>query len=250
MMPERNTFMNNTIKLDNKGHTQIIAHRGMCGLEPENTHAAFVAAGNRSFYGIESDAHKTADGKYVMMHDANTLRMSGDNIEIANATYETLRSLRLKQKDGKRGRTDLRIPSMEEYLEICKYYGKKAILELKDDFTAEDVDEICRTVEALEYMEHTVFISFKLNNLLLLKERNPEQPAQYLVEKPIDDELIQEMADRKMGIDARQDLFTAEIMEKCREKGVATNAWTVNNPDMARKLIDWGIDYITTNILE
>lgn len=242
--------MNNTIKLDNKGHTQIIAHRGMCGLEPENTHAAFVAAGNRSFYGIESDAHKTADGKYVMMHDANTLRMSGDDIEIANATYETLRSLRLKQKDGKRGRTDLRIPSMEEYLGICKYYGKKAILELKDDFTAEDVDEICRTVEALEYMEHTVFISFKLNNLLLLKERNPEQPAQYLVEKPIDDELIQEMADRKMGIDARQDLFTAEIMEKCREKGVVTNAWTVNNPDMARKLIDWGIDYITTNILE
>ena len=242
--------MNNTIKLDNKGHTQIIAHRGMCGLEPENTHAAFVAAGNRSFYGIESDAHKTADGKYVMMHDANTLRMSGDDIEIANATYETLRSLRLKQKDGKRGRTDLRIPSMEEYLEICKYYGKQAILELKDDFTAEDVDEICRTVEALEYMEHTVFISFKLNNLLLLKERNPEQPAQYLVEKPIDDELIQEMADRKMGIDARQDLFTAEIMEKCREKGVVTNAWTVNNPDMARKLIDWGIDFITTNILE
>ena len=242
--------MNNTIKLENKGHTLVIAHRGMCGLEPENTHAAFVAAGNRSFYGIESDAHKTADGKYVMMHDANTLRMSGDDIEIAKATYETLRSLRLKQKDGKRGRTDLRIPSMEEYLEICKYYGKKAILELKDDFTAEDVDEICRMVEALEYMEHTVFISFKLNNLLLLKERNPEQPAQYLVEKPIDDELIQEMAERKMGIDARQDLYTAEIMEKCRKKGVATNAWTVNNPDMARKLIDWGIDFITTNILE
>ena len=242
--------MNNTIKLENKGHTQIIAHRGMCGLEPENTHAAFVAAGNRSFYGIESDVHKTADGKYVMMHDANTLRMSGDDIEIGKATYETLRSLRLKQKDGKRGRTDLRIPSMEEYLEICKYYGKKAILELKDDFTAEDVDEICRMVEALEYMEHTVFISFKLNNLLLLKERNPEQPAQYLVEKPIDDALIQEMADRKMGIDARQDLYTAEIMGKCRKKGVATNAWTVNNPDMARKLIDWGIDFITTNILE
>lgn len=242
--------MNNTIKLENKGHTQIIAHRGMCGLEQENTHAAFVAAGNRSFYGIEADVHKTADGKYVIMHDANTLRLSGDDIEIAKATYETLRSLRLKQKDGKRGRTDLRIPSMEEYLEICKYYGKKAILELKDDFTAEDVDEICRMVEALEYMEHTVFISFKLNNLLLLKERNPEQPAQYLVEKPIEDELIQEMADRKMGIDARQDLFTAEIMQKCRDKGVATNAWTVNNPDMARKLMDWGIDFITTNILE
>ena len=44
--------------------------------------------------------------------------------------------------------------------------------------------------------------------------------------------------------------YVTEIMEKCHEKGVATNAWTVNNPDMARKLIDWGIDFITTNILE
>ena len=242
--------MNDTIRLENKGHTLVIAHRGLSGLEPENTNAAFIAAGNRSFYGVESDVHKTADGKYVMMHDANTLRMSGDNIEIGKATYETLRSLRLKQIDGNRGRTDLRIPSMEEYIEICKHYGKKAILELKDDFTAQDVDEICRTVEALEYMEHTVFISFKLNNLLFLKERNPEQPAQYLVERDIDDALIQEMADRKMGIDAFQYKFTEEIIRKCREKGVATNAWTVNNPDMARKLMDWGIDFITTNILE
>lgn len=242
--------MNNTIKLENKGNTQIIAHRGLCGLEPENTHAAFIAAGNRSYYGIESDVHKTADGKYVMMHDANTLRMSGDSIEIGTATYETLRNLRLKQKDGVRGRTDLRIPSLEEYVSICKYYGKKAILELKDDFTAQDVDEICRIVEAQAYMDDTVFISFKLSNLLLLKERNPLQNAQYLVEKPMDDDFIREMADKGLGIDARQDLLTEEILHKCRENGVQTNAWTVNNSDMANKLIGWGIDYITTNILE
>lgn len=241
--------MNSTIKLENKGHTLMIAHRGVCGLEPENTNASFIAAGNRSYYGIEADVHKTADGKYVIMHDANTLRMSGDDIEIAKATYETLRSLRLKQKDGNRGRTDLRIPSLEEYLGICKHYGKKAILELKDDFTAEDVDEICRTVEEVDYMADTVFISFKLNNLLLLRERNPEQPAQYLVEK-IDDALIEEMADKKLGIDALQYAYTQENLQKCRALGVETNAWTVNDPDMARKLIDWGIDYLTSNILE
>jgi len=240
----------NTIKLEDKKNTLVIAHRGMCGLEPENTNAAFIAAGNRTHYGIESDVHKTADGKFVMMHDANTLRMTGDDVEIGKATYETLRQMRLKQKDGQRGRTDLRIPSLEEYLGICKHYEKKAILELKDDFTAEDVDEICKIVEEIDYMEHTVFLSFKYNNLLLLKERNPNQPAQYLVETSIDDAMIQKMADYGMGIDARQDLFTEEIMKKCRAKGVETNAWTVNKPEDARKLIDWGIDYITTNILE
>ena len=165
-------------------------------------------------------------------------------------TYETLRSLRLKQKDGKRGRTDLRIPSMEEYLEICKYYGKKAILELKDEFTAEDIEEIIRVGEALAYMEHIVFISFKMKNLLLLRERRPEQTVQYLVDYDIDDALLQELADRNMGLDMRDERYTEEILRKCQEKGVETNAWTVNDPDMARKLIDWGIDYITSNILE
>lgn len=242
--------MMNTVKLENKGHTLMIAHRGVSGLEPENTNAAFVAAGNRSYYGIEADVHKTADGKFVIMHDGNTLRMSGDDIEISKATYETLRGLRLKQKDGKRGRTDLRIPSMEEYLEICKYYGKKAILELKDAFTPEDIDEIIRIGEALQYMEHIVFISFKLDNLLLLKERRPEQTVQYLVDYDMDEALIQELADRKMGIDARYSRFTEEILLSCRQKGVETNAWTVDDPEEARKLINWGIDYITSNILE
>lgn len=242
--------MSNTIKLKHKGHTQMIAHRGVCGLELENTHAAFVAAGNRSYYGIEADVHKTADGKFVIMHDENILRMTGKDMEISQVSFETLRSLQLNQMDGKLGRTDLRIPSLEEYLQICKHYEKKAILELKDAFTEEEIAEICRIAEQLEYMEHIVFISFKLNNLLLLKEKYPEQTVQYLVDKDITDERIQELADRKMGIDAYQNAYTEEIIHKCRAKGVVTNAWTVNDPQMAEKLISWGIDYLTSNILE
>ena len=42
----------NTIKFSKK-HVKTIAHRGLSGLEKENTCAAFVAAGNReSYYGI------------------------------------------------------------------------------------------------------------------------------------------------------------------------------------------------------
>ena len=39
----------NTIKID-KGQVKMIAHRGLSGLEKENTCAAFVAAGNRESY--------------------------------------------------------------------------------------------------------------------------------------------------------------------------------------------------------
>ena len=48
----------NTIKVDRK-NTLMVAHRGVSGIEKENTCAAFVAAGNRSYYGVETDVHRT-----------------------------------------------------------------------------------------------------------------------------------------------------------------------------------------------
>ena len=45
-------FMMDTIKF-NKANVKVVAHRGLSGLEPENTVAAFVAAGNRSYYGAD-----------------------------------------------------------------------------------------------------------------------------------------------------------------------------------------------------
>ena len=48
----------NTIKMSTP-KPLMIAHRGLSGLEKENTNAAFIAAGNRSYYGIETDVRKT-----------------------------------------------------------------------------------------------------------------------------------------------------------------------------------------------
>ena len=40
-----------TIHIDSRG-VKMVAHRGVSGLEKENTASAFVAAGNRSYFGI------------------------------------------------------------------------------------------------------------------------------------------------------------------------------------------------------
>ena len=50
----------NTIKYSKLG-SQTIAHRGLSEIEFENTIAAFIAAGNRSYFGIETDVHIAAD---------------------------------------------------------------------------------------------------------------------------------------------------------------------------------------------
>ena len=71
-----------TIRIPGNGHTRFIAHRGLSGRVRENTCAAFVAAGNRSYYGIETDIHRTGDGKFVLIHDSETVRVAGENLTV------------------------------------------------------------------------------------------------------------------------------------------------------------------------
>ena len=82
-----NTDIMNTIKLDNK-QIKVIAHRGVSGLERENTYPAFIAAGNRSYFGIETDIHVTKDNKFIVSHDDNIKRVSGVDLIIEESNYD------------------------------------------------------------------------------------------------------------------------------------------------------------------
>ena len=129
--------LSDTVKFSKKD-VKVVAHRGCSGLEKENTASAFVAAGNRSYYGIETDVHVTKDKKYVIIHDDSTLRVSGKELTVEETDLETLRSISLSDTDGSFGRKDLIIPTLEEYIKICKKYGKVCVLELKNRFRKEE----------------------------------------------------------------------------------------------------------------
>ena len=133
--------MNDTVR-SQKGSCRVIAHRGLSGLERQNTAAAFVAAGNRSYFGIETDIHRTADGRFAVLHDADTGSVCGQKWAVGEHTLAELQSLILFDKAGTEWRADLRIPSLEEYLSICETYRKTCVIELKDDFTDAELRQI------------------------------------------------------------------------------------------------------------
>ena len=128
----------NTIKFDKKS-TLVIAHRGLSGLEKENTNSAFVAAGNRSYYGIETDVHKTKDGHFVINHDGDFKRVANEEIIIEEATLEEIQNIVLYDIDNQKTRLDLRPTTLQNYVSICKKYEKHSIIELKSNFTDEDI---------------------------------------------------------------------------------------------------------------
>ncbi len=237
-----------TIKI-NAGKTLMVAHRGVSGIEKENTHAAFVAAGNRSHYGIETDVHRTLDGKYVCFHDDTTGRVAIDNLVVEESTFDTLRNLLLTDVDGKKGRTDLRIPTLQEYIQICKKYDKVAVLELKNHFPEEDVIRIIEIIQQEGYLSNVIFISFDFENMLTIRRLLPKQRAQYLTVK-YSEELVEQLVNERLDLDILHEALTKENIEYMHSRGIVINCWTVDDPARGEELASWGVDFITSNILQ
>lgn len=238
----------NTIKF-NKQSTKIVAHRGLSGIETENTNAAFVAAGNRSYYGIETDIHRTADGRFVVCHDDTLTRVSGVDIPVETTTLAELQNIVLFDKDGTKGREDLRVSILENYIAICKKYEKHCVLELKSDFTDEEIAEIVDIIKGFDYLENVTFISFVYSNMVKIRKILPEQSVQFLFSK-FDDEIIERLIAARIDVDVRYQALTKEIIDLLHENGLKVNCWTVDDKDDAEKLVAWGVDFITSNILE
>lgn len=233
----------------NKKTTKVIAHRGLSGIEVENTCSAFVAAGNRSHYGIETDVHRTADGKFIIGHDEDLKRIAGEDVSIEKVSLSVSQSVVLFDKDGTKNRVDLRPCTLENYLSIVKKYEKHAVLELKSDFTEEEIAKIIDIVKSYDYLDSLTFISFIYDNLTKVKKILPDQSAQYLFWKVTEEEIARLVRD-KIDVDVWCKELTKEQIDACHKAGLTVNCWTVDEIIDGEKFADWGIDYITSNILE
>ena len=238
----------NTIKIDSK-EVKMVAHRGVSGLELENTNAAFVAAGNRSYYGIEPDVHVTKDKKIVVVHDDNMKRISGVDKIVEESTLEELQAIPLYDKEEGKYRTDLHAPVLSEYIGICKKYGKTAVLELKNRMEPEDIAQIVEEIRQQDYLDGVIFISFAWENLTDLRKLVPGQKAQFLTGDN-DEALVKKLVEHEMDLDIHYKSLTKELLDVLHANGREVNCWTVDDAQEAEKLVSWGVDYLTSNILE
>lgn len=243
----------NTVKF-NSGEAKVIAHRGLSGIERENTVPAFIAAANRSYFGIETDVHVTRDGKFVIVHDESVERVSlGEcKLNVENSDYEALRDIILPDTDGSRIRSDIRIPLLGEYISVCKKYDKICVLELKNHFEAGDIERMLVQIGELEYQDSMIFISFDLDNCINLRRLLPDSTVQWLVgsDKYTPEQVVSILLTHRLDIDVYYKALNKELVDKLHSHGIKVNCWTVDDKDTAERLVLMGVDFITTNILE
>lgn len=236
----------------NHGVTEMVAHRGVSKLELENTAAAFVAAGNRSYFGVETDVHVTLDGQFVILHDDTVGRVcgfpKGTGLEVEKSMVEEISKVKLKSPYGGT-RADLVIPMLSDYIEICKYYGKVCVLEIKNDFPEDALLRMAEEIKAMDYLDNVIFISFNENNLKVLRREYPEQKLQFLC-KELNSEVLAMLDEYNFDLDIYEIGVTKEVVDTVHDHGHVINVWTVDDPERGEELAAWGVDQITTNILE
>lgn len=229
--------------------TMFIAHRGASGIEQENTIPAFIAASNRSYLGIECDVHITCDGKYVIYHDDETSRLCNKALPIEESSFDELRALCIKGHGTESFDSALIIPTLEEYLDILAQSGKTAVIELKRPMPTTNIREIIEICKTHYSLEKIIFISFHFDNLLTVRKLLPNQKLQFLTGECTED-TIRLLKEHSIDLDIIFTALNQSLVNSLHAHGIHINCWTCDDKHEAEKLIGWGVDFITSNILE
>ena len=95
------------------------------------------------------------------------------------------------------------------------------------------------------------FLSAELNTVSVpvLFALARAQKLQFLTSQ-WDDGLPARLRDNRLDLDIYYKALTKERAAELHAQGIEVNVWTCDDPAVAEELIRWGVDYITSNILE
>lgn len=111
-----------------KATVGIWAHRGMCMRYPQNTLLAFEEAAKiPGVKGIELDVQLSKDGQVVVFHDETLGRITTCEGKLKEYTLEELQQIPMRgvNEELYPDKSRVRIPTLEEVLELLKPYCKK-----------------------------------------------------------------------------------------------------------------------------
>ena len=227
----------------------IIGHRGASWDAPENTVVALKLAWEQQADGAEFDVYLTQDGKIVACHDKDTKRTAGVSKLIAETSLAELRKLDVGTWKNIKFAGE-RIPTLEEMLATMPA-GKKVYIEVKCG--PEIVPELDRVLQATRLKSaQTPVICFNADVIAAVKKLRPDLPAYWLVSLKEDttaDSLItkaQEIRADGLDLSANARLDQA-FATKIRSAGLRLDVWTVNDPAVARRMAQIGVQGITTD---
>jgi len=236
------------------GMVQIIGHRGAASDAPENTLVSAKTAWKQGADAVEIDIHLSKDGRVMVSHDASTLRTSGIDLKISDATSDELRKLDVGKYKGSRFKGE-KIPFLEEIIEAMP--AKRGLfIEIKCG--TEVLKPLYKVITESGKMDQITIIGFNLETMASAKAFFPTIPVYWLRGTdsdpatgkviPHDPKLIEQIKKMKLdGLDMHFAGVTTEFVNAIRAAGMKLHTWTVDDPAEAIRLYQLNVDGITTN---
>ena len=234
----------------------IIAHRGESYDAPENTLAAINLAWKRKVQAVEIDVQLTNDNEIVVIHDKDTLRIAGKKKIIRKSSLKELKLLNAGFHKDEKWQGE-HIPCLREVLATVPP-NCKLIIEIKSDesILPQLANELAQTNLSTTQLE---LIAFNETTLAKAKQLMPEYRMLWLI--GLDYKLSWWLAwinkrriiskVKKLKLDGVNvwagKLLTSSFISKFKGAGLYLYAWTVNDPEKARSLINEGIDGLSTD---
>lgn len=235
---------------------EIIAHRGASYDAPENTLASVNLAWQRGADAVEIDIHLTKDGQIVAYHDKTTKRIGGRDQAVKEQTLSQIQTLdvgtwKKPEYSGEKVPTLLQIlktiPNQKRlFIEIkC---GVEVLPQLKRDLT-----------KAGKSPDQTALIGFDYETMRQAKQMFPDRKVLWVFkakqnektgkwEQSAEEYIQKATAARLDGLDIGFNTFvTKELVQRATAAGLPVYIWTVNSVDDAKKLIQMGVEGITTD---
>lgn len=222
----------------------IVAHRGFWNCEEggkaRNSVAALVQAQENGFWGSEFDVNMSKDGKLLVFHDGN---VKGVSIEKNKA--ERFAAHRLENGES--------IPTIDQFLAQAQKCPETILVyELKKHSSPDtETKAVKLTIKKLRKYklfspDRVMFISFSKHICEKFAELAPDFTVQYLEQDADPDELIKSGIN---GIDIRHKYLKEhpKLIERARANNMSINTWTVNKEADIRKVIELGVDQITSD---
>ncbi|PKK93102.1 MAG: hypothetical protein CVV61_06345 [Tenericutes bacterium HGW-Tenericutes-6] len=226
---------------------KYIAHRGLSSKAPENTTKAFELAGQeQKYFGIECDIRTTKDHQFVVFHDEDLTRMMRMKGKIADFDLKELKEITIKRGNQVKKYADLHIPTLDEFMDICSYYNKTAVIEIKE------VHEMTLLTELISKLdEHiglsVIVISFNITNLKYLRALSEHIELQLLIDK-LDESLIYDARVNHIDISINKDVIKKKgVVSRLKKEGFKIGVYTVNDVKDMMRMQSYKVDYLTTD---
>ena len=237
--------------------TLVYAHRGASAAFPEHSLPAYEEALRRGVDGVECDIRLTADGIAVLWHDELVDRCSNGTGRLSKLTLAELRKLDIYNwRDDVPTSDKTQIMTLEQLLDLTTAHSSLVRLAIETKHPVRTGGAIERELARLlkrfgidKQRERVMTMSFSRLAVTRAAGLLPALDHVFLIEEQNNFAFNNSIpgAATYVGPDAQLVLDDPAYVERSHERGLKVYVWTVDDPVVAERCRDLGVDALATN---